>query len=142
MEDTSLCQHAEPARVQAFAMESQVIESIAKEHDTTSQSHSASSPTRNGMLSNPVHLGPGKTPSALERRGNSRPWPSKQRSDLASHTYTVPSKPRYKVIHGSIHNLGYYPLWLLLLLGGETRGEPVGSDDMQSLLIRSTFTSS
>lgn len=74
VEDTSLCQHAEPAWAQAFAMESQVIESIAKEHDTTSHSHSASSGTRNGMLSISLHLGPGKTPSALERRGGSRPW--------------------------------------------------------------------
>lgn len=53
---------------------------------------------------------------------------SKQRGDPASHTYTVPSQPWYKVIHGSIHNPGYYPFWLLLH-SGETLGLPVGSDD-------------
>lgn len=105
----SLSARREPARVQAFVVKSQVIESIAKEHDTTSQSHSASSGTGNGMLSISLHRGPGETPSALEKQERSQ----KQRRDPAPNTYVAASKQRCKVIHRSIHNPGYYLQWLL-----------------------------
>lgn len=107
----SLSARRKPARVQAFVVKSQVIESIAKEHDTTSHSHSASSGTGNGMLSISLLRGPGKTLSALEKlesaqphlvhRNNAVTWPQK--------TYIASSKQQYKVIHRSIHNPGYYP---------------------------------
>lgn len=45
----SACREA--ARVQASVAKSQVIEPIAEEHDTTSQSHSASRPTGTDMPS-------------------------------------------------------------------------------------------
>lgn len=51
-----------------FVEKAQVIESIAKEHDTTSHGQSPSSETGNGMLSISLHCGPGETPSALEKR--------------------------------------------------------------------------
>lgn len=69
----SLSARREPTRVQAFVVKSQVIESIAKEHDTTSHSHTASSGTGNGMLSISLHRGPGETSSALEKQESSQP---------------------------------------------------------------------
>ena len=68
----SLSARREPARVQVFVVKSQVIESIAKEHDTTSHSHSASRGTENGMLSISLHRGPSKTLSALEKKESSQ----------------------------------------------------------------------
>lgn len=81
----SLSAHRKPARVQASVVESQVIESIAKEHDTTSHSHSASSGTGNGMLSISLHHGPGKTSPALEKQESSR-----RRLSHKSNTATSP----------------------------------------------------
>lgn len=65
----SLSARGEPARVHAFVVKSQVIESIAKEHDTTSHSHLASNGTGNGMLSISLHRGPGKTPICARETG-------------------------------------------------------------------------
>lgn len=72
----SLSACREPARVQASVVKSQVIESIAKEHDTTSHSHSASSGTGTDMLSISLHRGPGWTPSALEKQERAHRQPA------------------------------------------------------------------
>lgn len=79
----SLSACREPARVQASVVKSRVIESIAKEHDTTSHSHSASSPTGTDMLSISLHRGPAKTPCALEKQERARRQPSPERNAAA-----------------------------------------------------------
>lgn len=89
----SLSARREPARVQAFVVKSQVIESIAKEHDTTSHSHSASSGTGNGMLSISLHCGPGKTLPALEKQESSQPRLS-HKSNAATWPRTRTSLPQ------------------------------------------------
>lgn len=88
----SLSARRELARVQVSLVKSQVIESIAKEHDTTSQSHSASSGTGNGMLSISPHRGPGETPSALEKQESSQLW-LLLKSSAATWPQTPPSRP-------------------------------------------------
>lgn len=111
----SLSAHRKPARVKAFVMKSQVIESIAKEHDTTSNSHSASSRTGNGILSIPLHRGLGKDPHLHVTNGRAL-MPGtrmkKQCCNLDPNTFIAPSKQGYMMSHWSIHNPGYYHHWL------------------------------
>lgn len=81
----------EPARVQASVLQSQVIESIAEEHDTSSHSHSASRRTGTDMLSIPLHRCPAETPACTPETGAS----SAQKSP-PQHAH-APPELRYKV---------------------------------------------
>lgn len=92
----SLSACREPARVQASVVKSQVIESIAKEHDTTSHSHSASSGTGTDMLSISLHRGPGWTPSALEKQERAHRQPA-HKTNATSPLQTRRRSPRAAV---------------------------------------------
>lgn len=110
----SLSACREPARVQASVVKSQVIESIAKEHDTTSHSHSASS--QQGLTCFPFHCTVALARPRLHSR-NRRELSVGPRIQATPHPRSkhvhAPSERRYKVNHRSIHNARYYLRWLL-----------------------------
>lgn len=100
----SLSAHREPARAQAFVVNSPVIESIAEEHDTSSQSHSAS--RRTGFTFHCTMTLRSNTPDCpLRNRRALSPGFRIKKPLIWTHTRPTTNNP--------IHTCCFYLCWLL-----------------------------
>lgn len=100
----SLSAHREPARAQAFVVNSPVIESIAEEHDTSSQSHSAS--RRTGFTFHCTMTLRSNTPDCpLRNRRALSPGFRIKKPLIWTHTRLTTNNP--------IHTCCFYLCWLL-----------------------------